>query len=635
MLKRSWLVIPVSIAVVWWLSAMRIPPGGTSRPVPSDQPTSLPAPAIVADIASEEHRDVAPVVAGERAEALPDPATVVESVGGRRLRGTVRVADIQGVDHPHESGSMVLTMVTDEGDETVVVDIRDGSFLVELTPGVAELDITELRLGGRLAYRDVEDFIVLADEQRSLDLAARWARDTVLRVRDRATGAELTGVTLLRDDAGEASYLLSTSYDDRQVLLRDAVSPIRLLPEVRQPIWTCFVAAPGYALARLDLAGGAAGGGERVVLLERGGGADIALVGPGRGAAARLHLRQMDAEVRPPDIDVPIDDREGFSFDGLLPGEYRVTAEMGRWFEERLVIGAVRITVLAGERVHAELPLAAVPQAASVPLAGLVLVPVEWRQERFSLILSPLGALAAEAQLVIDAEQMEMLGGNPALFRFDAGMVDTGRYRAEVRPFQYSDVLLVGDAGAADVRIQVPPPGEVVVRLVDASSGAPVAVPRMNWSYQGPAEPQSSEFTSVDANDDGIFRFLAPQGPVELRIWEEGLQFVSEKIEVRPGLNDIRLTMTVACGVEFELYDGADRLPWPQGLHVELEEPGGDGAATSWTWLDFGMRIVVSHAGGYRLTLGEVPGYQPIPPQELQIRPGMMLRHDVLLTRVP
>lgn len=216
---------------------------------------------------------------------------------------------------------------------------------------------------------------------------------------------------------------------------------------------------------------------------------------------------------------------------------------------------------------------------------------------------------------------------NARTFQFRARRLVAGEYLARVVPFGWCEVL---ELSAKDGRthVNVPPPCEVVLRFRDADGGEPV-VPR-NVSWTMPAAETDHALDLLSPDDDGAFRFTAPAATILVRWAHEGWTKDEREIECEAPRTVVTLPMRREAGCELYLFeDGEARTPWPFGLLPELEALDAGGAPAYLR----GNRYAVRAPGRYRIALPALPGFEPVPPQDVVVGAGEWTRVEFRLRR--
>lgn len=546
------------------------------------------------------------------------------------MTGSIRVLDADGVAHAAEDGSFTIAA----GDMRTDVAVEAGRFALARPDGDA-VRVGSLELGGRPAFLSTEELALPARaafpaEGGTLDLVATWSPPSVLRVVDARTGAELSGLTVLRGmmrtrDAVHPGWTGDIG-DVGAVFARDASSPLELTAFGETESW--WVHAPGYTWGwvRFDHRTG----GEREVALEPGG-ADLAVRLAGFDPGLNLWLHVFPAGwdrsvgslsfVRHPQ-------RSTVVFEGLPPGPVQVRAELGIWHDGPRELAREELELSSGVRTEMVLDLerdGALP--AAVPLAGRVVLPVSHPDLEFSFELMPLegAALRKTDRVYHGAVDLERVGGQPLMRRFDAGRVTPGRYLFVSSSLQCWERFDVGPGGAPDVEIALPELRDVSIRVVDEGTGERLALDRIAWSaVDTPRELSSWTLASVDPErETGEYVFTAPLRNIWLSVrWDEYAE-AAPAMDVSAGAEVHEVLVRRLPGAWMRLADGEATVPFEWAWNVKITPAGGSTEVKARITRIEGGRawVAATEAGMYVVDVPPLAGFRPVPPQTLELGP--------------
>ncbi|MFO0981702.1 MAG: hypothetical protein U1E76_08110 [Planctomycetota bacterium] len=218
--------------------------------------------------------------------------------------------------------------------------------------------------------------------------------------------------------------------------------------------------------------------------------------------------------------------------------------------------------------------------------------------------------------------------GLPGMYAWDAGVLTPGRYACSVDfgNASFERQVEVGMDGERGVALRFPRAAGMQVRLVDDSSGEPIAIEQLRW-----------EFESGDgwSGQDPFAREgrVAPVGAVRFDVWSAHHRRTHATVSLVPGMNDVELRARRATGVEIAFADGGHAIDLPPSISSELRLECVDGTGTIRESRTDGHTIIlyVDRPGDYRLTLCELPGYRPVPGVVLTLSEGVIVRHEVVL----
>lgn len=198
----------------------------------------------------EKRELVAPLERRQESQA-PSVSKGGSSAPTKLLAGTIVVPDELGTEHAAESGSFSLTSWdgTPSNRHDVMVDA--GTWKIEI-PALQASDLvtfTGIVLGDRAASllpTHDERFAIPLDGRFAL--RARWVPDTLLHVRDRQTGRELSPVLVNGPTFGETAFDHPGADAERAIEHRS--SPVRIPPAKGRTFNSTGafrVWSPGYA----------------------------------------------------------------------------------------------------------------------------------------------------------------------------------------------------------------------------------------------------------------------------------------------------------------------------------------------------------------------------------------------------
>lgn len=334
--------------------------------------------------------------------------------------------------------------------------------------------------------------------------------------------------------------------------------------------------------------------------------------------------------------------------DGLAPGRYFVTLEQGDHWNKPRLLARTDVEVRAGATALAQLFVSADDRPATVPLRGRVRLSPAWGETSIDLHFDPIdvpgGSSADEFELDVRTGGSE---AGPEWHPFDAGTRLPGRWLVKSYGVELQQVVDTGPSGRSDVEIVFGDPADVVVHLLDDSTGTTIVVDDRDALMWNGARPDgSSGGTLEDAPWDeelGAWCFRAPAGEIEMQLWGDagylfkGLDDVRVRIE--PGRNEFtyRLQPLQALEVRFEV----DGLPmqmsrsWEAKPFSETRAVSVASGATAHLegWGDSSIWFTLPDAGRWRVELGPILGIRPIAPFEVDVPARKMTVHRVALVR--
>jgi len=297
------------------------------------------------------------------------------------------------------------------------------------------------------------------EQGATLDIRARWYRKVSLRVIAADTGRDLRNVHLVYGmgwPENEQPHPGAEAVGEAESLRGD--SPLLLpVPEhgYLGGTHTYFAHCPGYAWGRIKVHPRA--GGERVLRLAPGGDLSIRINTADLDESAVLRVRHGEKDI--PFFEHPLKGRVDLEIIALPGGPWRIALELGEWWRDPIVLATAEVEVVPGSKAEVVLSPADLPTPDRVLFSGEIFLPPEWDldhpQLRVALLDPPRGGMKDSFSLV--GSQVTAAPDREGFFRFDAGMVQPGRYKVAVCEPAWVTSVLVGDRGATDIRIDVPP----------------------------------------------------------------------------------------------------------------------------------------------------------------------------------
>jgi len=632
------LIALVLAALLWWSSA-DTPAAAVVAQAAVVETVVAPAMAAPGEVASAQ-REIAmqPELEPEPQAAAPAPVAAADAaLSGTALSGTLVVIDEQGVERTDLDGELQIVLWRESRGEWHKVEVRAGLWSTTLPSErpIKAISIADLQAGGRRAVplAGFEGHIPIPADGRWL-IRARWPPETLLHVRDRDSGAELDPVLLVAANGWPASTALHPSQAAGSA--KDlGPSPVRPPPsrQGRELTRTLFASSPGYAWGKIEINEGL--GGERILLLERGGDLEIRILGVVDDPNAVL---RMFSEEFSPIFEFKLGTRDTYEVSGIVPGDYRLVAQIGDYWDEPVELGEVKTQVVAGIRSKVELALKAVAAPARVPCAGTLMIPAEWGLADFTLGFELLGTAlgGAESRFKIRREQMQSVGDSPTLYAWKAPDVQPGRYEVELSKLSFSVGLDVPEQGIVDARIELPPPTWVDVRCVDDATGLEIEDAMVSWHYKLPegVSGWGSENAKRDQARD-CFRIRAPVGTLLVQGSAKSFARKHVDFDAGPGTNELELRLEKLCGLTPLLRDGETLIPWGTDMRPELEPAEGQAPYNSWSHGQGAITLQRIDPGMYTLKVPPIPGFEPVPDQLVRLEKGVVVEHVIQLVRGP
>jgi hypothetical protein len=224
-----------------------------------------------------------------------------------------------------------------------------------------------------------------------------------------------------------------------------------------------------------------------------------------------------------------------------------------------------------------------------------------------------------------DPVRVVAIDGREGWFTWETVGVPPGSYRVELTSFGLARDVKVGPTGKTDEEIIVPPPGDVMVRIVDAKTSRLLRDAMLTW------EPRGARLHShgMPIDNDGRRLFRAPVGLIQTRVTCPGFQYSIRTFEVRPGRNEFSIELRPSFGIRVHLKDGDAVVPCTSDLRIRAESlelslpqvpPGAEDLDAYSLQSRSGDQIELMIPGRYRVSVGAVPGYAALEPREVDVR---------------
>lgn len=428
---------------------------------------------------------------------------------------------------------------------------------------------------------------------------------------------------------------------ESRILVYDLDSPVdlehHLRVEARAQRNAFFVGAGGYAweCVTIDFTSG----GERLVALERAGAVEVTL--RGLDPYRRVFLRMRDAETSQVLYDQLLSRFELVRVDGLPPGRTRITAEMDLargGALEATAIGSAEVEIVAGRTVSAALELVEVPEPEHVTLAGIVLVPAAWKCVRQDVTAWPLGEGQGVDQRFTDvATRVDSPRAGFDAFEFSLEQAVTGRCCLSTRQPPVSFVVDVPPNGRSDVVLEIGPPCELNVHVVDAQTRADAGRFDIHWNPSRPAGAPPFAGDSLVADYDPNLRvhvLHSPCGAVDLSIWDLDWLPYNGSFDVAGGARDVTIELTRACSLVVKLRDGLAAVPLPRGWKPAIVCTSSASTRAEVADADpFAYRFQMNEPGTFTFKLPKLAGFREPAEQTIEVPARSLVEHVVQLER--
>ncbi|MBL8803008.1 MAG: hypothetical protein JNN27_13480 [Planctomycetes bacterium] len=636
------LVLATAVATYWFAGerthdAPAIPTADAAAAAErADAPVS-PLPAAWALDDEAERGEVTSTVAAPAVEPLAAAQSKVT------LRGRVVVTQRDGTERADLDGKFSLYARSGVNTRWEPIRFQRGEWTALTTLDQASDGIRVDRMyadgigafvDGTAAVVDDPAKWVHASSSGELTVRAHVPPAVVLRVVDAATAADIRGVSLvrsewrLREDAQHPGLEF-----DKRIIATGLTSPIDVSTySVAADLWSAssvLVGAPGYAwsIVRVDLARG----GEHSVALKHGAALTVLVRGVDPGVSEKLRLRTGDDPH--PILELPLTADGAIELDGLGVGELRVAAEIGEVFENPLELAETSTALRPGERASVTLDLAPAPKFETATASGLIFVAKAWARESLDVELDLLDTLLRETASW-GRPRVERVTSDRAgydAFRWTRGDLQVGRYELEVDEPRFKVGIEVPAGGRDDFEFVLGAPVELLVRVVDAATGAPASIACVAWApRKAPGSRGNSlEYAPFDATRGG---YIIRSVPEVVSVWVEPIEHMphDEDVDLARGTREHVVVLQRAARIEAAARSGDTRLVIPDEWDWE-ESPSeidGGGETCLRVYPDDSSRIfILSKPGVYQLNPPRIPGYRELPLQRIEVFAGRKTEH--------
>jgi len=344
---------------------------------------------------------------------------------------------------------------------------------------------------------------------------------------------------------------------------------------------------------------------------------------------------------------------EGLRLDGLKPGGYRVTVELGggSW-AKRPVLAREELSLAAGETRELVLTLTDPPAPPDrVTLGGVVSFPAFDGLEDVRLQLYQANWGYGVGHVELSLAEMERVGGALPTWSFQLEDIPVGTCQIHLLPFQKSWMIKVPAGGREDVELVIPELAEVLVETIDARTGKRIPLKEIRYGSREELQGQVHfDWSTPDRvtvgfeGEPGSFRFWTAPGAAYVRTLEipSGLDYGPRRkdLELVPGLQSVRFELEPVYALRFEFRVGGAALPREDAVyHFQLSQGvravDHEGRVTA-NYLQSDRLLEVSAPGVYEVSFEgigadsyavslEAAGadrFHPIPPRLVDVRPG-------------
>ncbi len=556
-----------------------------------------------------------------------------------RLTCKVVLTELSGFQNEHSSGTAEVTFWVGGRGNSDTFSVEDGVFEVSRRD-IEAISVSSMTLEGLGV--DIEDRSTHHPMRNGeVVIHARVPTPVRLSVLSMETGDHLTGLSVVNGHKFLNDELLAVACDS--VGTANLSSPLELKPTSKQlmsRLSKFWVHSPGYAWQPVFL--DMLTGGEREIRLELAGELSVRFLGEPVTGGISMFLSLASDEFSLPLAALRVSSPGEVNLCGLPPGEYVANVRNGEWYDDYASLGRAEVEVIAGRMQTADIVLEAPGKVGAAVLAGTVSLSKEWGVTEFALSAEYVGRepLSRDVQLRLTEQRMTRSSSDSELWSFSFGEVPLGRYSLvasfldESVPVEYGVLVTVGPTGLWDVRLEVPPPGNVSITLTDYNGGELDGMSVISWGpLLNSGEVGSGRSIVRPGRSNGLFEFRAPVGRIGVRSWGTGLVTMKEELLILEGENVFRFQLEQNCPLTIVFLDGQTLVPakdfwYPEPTHVD-----GDGELLFISAGGPEFNTALSHPGRYLFEFPELEGFEPVPDQTISVVRGEKTIHEVQLVR--
>ena len=633
MRRARLLILAAALAILaawtaWWL--------GETPEIPSA--VGLPAtegPAPPRPQAPERAEASTPALERELVARQSAEGTATKSTRPT-LRGRLVLVEVDGTERAGADGLLDCTRWLPIP-RNQLIPVTNGAWSI---PG-AELDEARsisfegFRSGLRRAAIESPGGLIQPPFETGLLVKARLAPPQSLRILAAENGRDLEGIVFASS---------SNPYDDcerhpgadveARILARDLRSPVLLEEPVLPPQGSgqigsdvLWVGAPGRAWRRVELE--FERGGEQTVQLDVGADLTLEVHGSQPDLEAKLVLRRVD-EFDCPYLEMALSGDGSLQFSGLPVGSLRAAAELEGLAEPRpLALAALNLR--AGLCAKATLELGRVSATQLARASGTLFIHEAWKLTptaiRFSSLDTPREARASEPSVI---EPVPSSRAGFDAFAWKEIELQAGSYEALVKGTGYRAGFDLPAGGRGDIELVVPPPAEVSLLVVDAATGSPVQPTWVRWSQRDKLDAFEEPPAAVAP---GVFQFRAPATRIDVEVQAPGYLSGDESLDLQSGPSQATIRLQRACGFTLRLMDGQTSIVPPKTCKVFVTSTLRQGLRYDDSMSVTGRRWTVRTPGTYFVLVPDLPGYEPIALQQVQVPEGGYAEQVIQLER--
>ena len=585
-----------------------------------DVDEELPGPELSAVRATEEtptlehlaERDTArEPIADVTPETLGPVEDVAPTLSEYPVSGHFILTDCFGQELTTLSGEFELITTLNGERRVQPVEMRRGTFAFTV-PDPSDFFVHELKLADREISLDLERELTGPHEDQRLLLTARDQCEVRLEVVDGATGVHLSSLEVWSEEDLDSSAIAVPVTESCELVELAGSSPV-LLPEVDLgwgAIRTYWVRTEGYAWGKVSVDHTRPS--DHRLRLHAAGALLVSVEGLERsrmgGVDTWLTLRRLEddglvayAQLTPSFV---------HRWDALTPGTYRISADLGFYWDEPLSLGSGEVEVVAS--AEASLIIEATPPEVPrgpVLVGGVVRAHEHWRDKGFSLGFHGLGETERwegnDRSLAFS--ELKPDPSDPDLLRWSKEVPCEGTWQVSVGYIGVHTDFKASLLNTREVEVSIPDPAELSISVRDAATGHTLPSIGVWYEYLGKTPHKEIVWPVLDYRpESGTHHMAMPAGRVNMRVYCQGYADIRGELDLAPGRHEFEYELEPRARVNLDFMEGSTGVPVSL-LDVEVEATPEEGAGElSEIWF---QSLVFSEPGGYRVKISGMRGY--------------------------
>ncbi len=556
------------------------------------------------DTARESITDVTPETLGSIEDVTPAPSEYPVS-------GHFILTDCFGREFTTLYGEFELITRLNGERRVQSVEMKRGEFAFTV-PDPSDFFVHELKLANRESNLDLEREVSGPHEDQRLVLTAREQCEVRLEVVDGMTGAHLSDLEVWSDEDLDSSAIAVPVTESCELVERAGSSPV-FLPEVDLDwgtIRTYWVRTEGYAWGKVSVDHTRSG--DHRLRLHTAGALTVSIEGLDRsrmgGVDTWLHLHRSEddgliayAQLTPSFV---------HRWDALTPGTYRISADLGFYWDEPLSLGSGEVDVVAS--AEASLIIEATPPEVPrgpVLVGGVVRAHEHWRDKGFSLGFHGLGETERwegnDRSLAFS--ELKPDPSDPDLLRWSKEVPCEGTWQVSVGYIGVHTDFKASLLNTREVEVSIPDPAELSISVRDAATGHTLPSIGVWYEYLGKTPHKEIVWPVLDYRpESGTHHMAMPAGRVNMRVYCQGYADIRGELDLAPGRHEFEYELEPRARVNLDFMEGSTGVPVSL-LDVEVEATPEEGAGElSEIWF---QSLVFSEPGGYRVKISGMRGY--------------------------